>query len=36
MEMNKEDGFPPHVVGFKRRKREKEQKQDKCGEPARD
>lgn len=34
--MNQEDGYPPHVVGFMRRKREKEDKQDKGEEPPRD
>lgn len=27
--MDREDGFPPHIVGFMRRKRAREQDQDK-------
>jgi hypothetical protein len=32
--MDREEGFPPHIVGFMRRKRAKEQAQTRREEPA--
>ncbi len=32
--MDREEGFPPHIVGFMRRKRAKEQDQTRREEPA--
>jgi hypothetical protein len=33
--MNQEEGFPPHVVGFMRRRREKEKQQEQPSDQTR-